>query len=822
MNEGSSSNKQQATNIRQLRKDLPKYSQNTKKNNKRCLPESQDDEEIEAVEDVEVYEQENGLNKQNIHDNDLSDDGEIVDLLTQTKQPLKSALKQANQMQSTRTQKLSQASSTSNNNIAKNQEEEKSEAQTQKQSQVQPTQEQQQQAQSAKKQVATNASQQIQQNKLVRVAFEGYGNEEKVRLSKMLKEAFDMETVNMPTKLYGSKIPVLIVSKYGDSKELKFDCIKAVVNSQWVEESVLKKSQQSDFEAYGYLLSEHVFFIYDTLDPQGHPDQHSYHLKQMIQRQNGKVLHKYIDLYDSKGVQIVNQELKNSSDKINKNVYVVIKQQRRDFKEACDDVELLIKQFKVTFKQYEQMNIISDSWITKSIMGEQLQDTLIYSMNQLFNMICQGDRSVFYQPVVKVNELKSSNQNGKGKKYNASTNIPALMEQWTKYGAHELTILSDCVISFFGSDQNNQHAYKLANLLGANLTDSIIPTYTTHIITDAITPQLKQSLTLLQNRSSEMALKTSRLIGMNDLTTQGQIKVIGQSHTFKLVTIQWLEECLIQEKLVKEDLFTPEYVNDSKNAISEEEMLKFRRQQYKAKSSLFKNKTFSIQEEGFDYLEEEKEVFLEQIIQIIMEAGGKVFSSRKMLKTHYLICEDGCLKDFWNTIQTKQVDELDRKIVHYRWLKHCIKVNAIIDNHDMLYLYPLPQRVPIAEFNQALLLFTRCNNPIDEKVFKKLVSLYGFKYYSKEDKVKQGAGYQPTHIVVFGDEPLVKSTTVSLFLKKDPNNMPLLVNTEWLIDQMFQGKFVDVTTEENQKYIVALDNFQISKGVFTQPTNCIS
>lgn len=41
---------------------------------------------------------------------------------------------------------------------------------------------------------------------------------------------------------------------------------------------------------------------------------------------------------------------------------------------------------------------------------------------------------------------------------------------------------------------------------------------------------------------------------------------------------------------------------------------------------------------------------------------------------------------------------------------------------------------------------------------------------------------QPTHIVVFGDETLVQSTTISFYMKKDPNNLPLIVNTDWLID----------------------------------------
>lgn len=119
------------------------------------------------------------------------------------------------------------------------------------------------------------------------------------------------------------------------------------------------------------------------------------------------------------------------------------------------------------------------------------------------------------------------------------------------------------------------------------------------------------------------------------------------------------------------------------------------------------------------------------MIKTIMEYGGKVIQTNKSIKSHYLICEDGSVKDIWNNVSSAVLDKLNRKIVHFRWVKESIKGNFIINDFDCLYLYPLPKKVPIIEFQQAILLFTRCQGKErDEHVFRKLATLYGFNYYS--------------------------------------------------------------------------------------------
>lgn len=78
------------------------------------------------------------------------------------------------------------------------------------------------------------------------------------------------------------------------------------------------------------------------------------------------------------------------------------------------------------------------------------------------------------------------------------------------------------------------------------MTDQIVANFTTHVIADKYTPMLKQSLSLLQAKAIETVNKHNKL-GEN-LTT-----IVGHSHTQKVVTLKWLEDCLLQGKKVDEE-----------------------------------------------------------------------------------------------------------------------------------------------------------------------------------------------------------------------------------------------------------------------------
>lgn len=148
-------------------------------------------------------------------------------------------------------------------------------------------------------------------------------------------------------------------------------------------------------------------------------------------------------------------------------------------------------------------------------------------------------------------------------------------------------------------------------------------------------------------------------------------------------------------------------------------MQRFRKQQYNVKRGLFKNHTFVINEDTIEE-NEDKADYIENMIRNIIENGGKVIPNGS---SHYVIQEDGFDPAIWNNLGN--VDKMDRKVIHYRWVEECIKKNQILDDTNCMHLLPLPQRIPVAELSRvsvALTLFEKA----DKDVFDRLVKLYGF------------------------------------------------------------------------------------------------
>jgi hypothetical protein len=112
-------------------------------------------------------------------------------------------------------------------------------------------------------------------------------------------------------------------------------------------------------------------------------------------------------------------------------------------------------------------------------------------------------------------------------------------------------ILDNFVLSIYDADLYQQCAH-LASLLGATVTDQIVPSFTTHIVASQYTQGLKQDMLLLQGKTIEnhnKQLKQSEL---------ASAKIIGHSHNMKVVTKEWLEECLSQGAHIEEEKYMPE------------------------------------------------------------------------------------------------------------------------------------------------------------------------------------------------------------------------------------------------------------------------
>jgi hypothetical protein len=112
-------------------------------------------------------------------------------------------------------------------------------------------------------------------------------------------------------------------------------------------------------------------------------------------------------------------------------------------------------------------------------------------------------------------------------------------------------ILENCVLSIYDADLYQQCAH-LASLLGATVTDQIVPSFTTHIVASQYTQGLKQDMLLLQGKTIE---NHNKQIKQSELASA---KIIGHSHNMKVVTKEWLEECLSQGAHIGEEKYMPE------------------------------------------------------------------------------------------------------------------------------------------------------------------------------------------------------------------------------------------------------------------------
>lgn len=71
------------------------------------------------------------------------------------------------------------------------------------------------------------------ENTTLCVCFEGFDNQEKIRMSELLEQAFttSVKMTAIPTKITGGKGPYIVVSKTGDARDNPLPAIKAVVTA---------------------------------------------------------------------------------------------------------------------------------------------------------------------------------------------------------------------------------------------------------------------------------------------------------------------------------------------------------------------------------------------------------------------------------------------------------------------------------------------------------------------------------------------------------------------------------------------------------------
>jgi BRCA1 C Terminus (BRCT) domain len=127
------------------------------------------------------------------------------------------------------------------------------------------------------------------------------------------------------------------------------------------------------------------------------------------------------------------------------------------------------------------------------------------------------------------------------------------------------------------------------------------------------------------------------------------------------------------------------------------------------------------------------------------------------------------------------VDELNRKIISFRWVMESLKHNFFISRVKSMHLCPLPRKVPIEDFKNTVIEFTCIDKPESRELFKELAELYGF-----TRKLQDGL---TTHIVVWDEESVKKSKTIYNVNKSfKKGKMPHIVKVDWFIDSMNLGK----------------------------------
>lgn len=165
------------------------------------------------------------------------------------------------------------------------------------------------------------------------------------------------------------------------------------------------------------------------------------------------------------------------------------------------------------------------------------------------------------------------------------------IEYATNLEAGQLSILQGKVIHIFDSEVLNPLAIQLCNLMEAQVTDSIIPFFTEIVIVDKVTPVLKQTISSLQSRAIEAERgSVQNVIG----NRQSGIKALL---SIKTVSIEWLKQCFLQEKILPLEQFKPE-VSDV-NGARHTQTQNSQRAKYQIRQNIFNGKTFGICKESF-------------------------------------------------------------------------------------------------------------------------------------------------------------------------------------------------------------------------------
>ena len=246
----------------------------------------------------------------------------------------------------------------------------------------------------------------------------------------------------------------------------------------------------------------------------------------------------------------------------------------------------------------------------------------------------------------------------------------------------------------------------------------------------------------------------------------------------KIVTCNWLFDCIAKGEIISYELYKPmKSIDIPKETISSKKIF--------ISGTLFKGQTFSIVNKTYRQ---------EQILELrekIEGNSGEYFDSGNAtlpgdFKAKYIILNDGH-PQLWNgLIQENNNNGLGKIIISHRYIDECLRTRKIIEISDFFDSVPYPFKVPIEEFkNRHFYLPQNQYNMQEMLSFEYLIETFGGNFDELNSKT--------THIV-FRKEEISQHTKDKMI--KGSNKNVKCISDSYFIDYIINCGKCDINNYE--------------------------
>ena len=257
---------------------------------------------------------------------------------------------------------------------------------------------------------------------------------------------------------------------------------------------------------------------------------------------------------------------------------------------------------------------------------------------------------------------------------------------------------------------------------------------------------------------------------------QNKLNAFGISP--KIVTCNWLFDCIKKGEIISIDLYKPiKSIDMPKETISSKKIF--------ISGTLFKGQTFSIVNRTY-----KKEQILE-IKEKIEQNMGEYFDSGNAIapgdfKAKYIILNDGYPKIWDSIIQENNNNSIGKIIISHRYLDECLRKRKIIECSDFFDSVPYPFNVPIEEFKNRYFYLPPTQYTFQERnCYDMLIETFGGNVDDLNKKT--------TH-VIFKKEEISQHTKDKMI--KGSNKNVKCISESYFTDYILQCGKVDINNYE--------------------------